>query len=119
MKIVTVIIFLFYSFYAFANEFDDIQNKFRNLLNDKDYEKALLLKDQYLNLANEKFNNNTINFAFVLNDISILYKSLGEYLEAIDYQKKILSIYKNTDDQHNIAKVLNNICSINNYLGRY
>ncbi len=118
MKIIFIII-IFFSFNVYANNnFEDVQAQFKDYFNNQDFKKAELLKDDYLNLAEEIFATFSDDYAMVLHDIALLYQYLTDYDQALNLYKQILNIYQNLDNEQEIANVYNNMCWISNASAR-
>ena len=121
-KIFIFIFIIIFSSNLFAEEFLKIQDKFKNLMNERNYNKAYEIKDKYYELGEEYYLKNIeifTEFVKVLADISNLHFYLGEYSTSIEYQNSILKIYKKFNRDEQIPNVYNNICMINNSLGNF
>ena len=96
MKKITLLLLLLLPYNVYANNnFDVVQDKFRNFINNQDFKKAESLKDEYLKLANENLNNSSDDYTMVLHDIADLYKHLTEFNKALDLYLEILNIINN------------------------
>ena len=115
MKKITLLLLLLLPYNVYANNnFDVVQDKFRNFINNQDFKKAESLKDEYLKLANENLNNSSDDYTMVLHDIADLYKHLTEFNKALDLYLEILNIYKQLNNDQEIANTYNNLCWIGN-----
>ena len=120
-KIFIFIFIIIFSSNLFAEEFLKIQDKFKNLMNERNYNKAYEIKDKYYELVEEYYLKNIeifTEFVKVLADISNLHFYLGEYSTSIE-SKFNFKIYKKFNRDEQIPNVYNNICMINNSLGNF
>ena len=91
-KTIIIIFTLFISSQSLSDNYQDVHSKFKNYYENYEYEKAELLIDKYLVLAEKEFGINSKKFAIVLSNISWLYEGLSKFDEAIIFQKKILDV---------------------------
>ncbi|NEO98649.1 MAG: tetratricopeptide repeat protein [Symploca sp. SIO2E9] len=86
-----------------------------------EYEQAITLAQDTLQLARETWGEEHHHVATSINDLALLYQSMGHYTEAEPLYLKALAIYKSLlgDEHSHIATGINNLAFLYKDMGRY
>ena len=83
------------------------------------YEKALNYYNKALTTMNNAEKPRPFPSSFVLNDMGVVYKTIGQYDQALDYFKRCLEIRTNYSEYPTIASSLENLAAIYRVKGDY
>lgn len=86
----------------------------------QNYTEALHAYDNVINTLSQAKRNNTIDYAYILNNKAILLKEMGLYQEAEDYYKECIELSANIagDDSYYYAFFMANIGEFYSFIGR-